>query len=214
MPQAANEVVAQTHKRRAVAQKLEGRTYSSSVEVKDPFVYFDSYLLNNSAALTVLFNNSSGAKPKSLSNYLYQQLPQGQAFDVYGLRVSYTAFNLVTDVKQLAIMAFFASTVLQVQINNKVPQYERSLASLIGGQMQAVSAPAVTVGSSNLTKWQADTVVHFNQKISLDQSTQWTVNIVKDIAPAASLGDGVLSTWNTTSDILRVECIGRLTAQL
>ena len=211
MSQTVNEVTAQTHKRRAVSQKLEGRTYSSSVEVKDPFVYFDSYLLNNSAAATILFNNASGAKARSLSNYLYQQLPQGQAFDVYGLRVSYTAFNLVTDVKQLAIMAFLSTTILQLQINNKVPQYERNLAALFGGQMHLITAPAVTVGSMNASKWTADTVVHFKQKISLDQSTQWTVNIVKDAAPAAALGDGVAVT---SSDILRVECIGRLTAQL
>jgi hypothetical protein len=211
MPQSGSEVLAQTHKRRTVSQKLEGRTYSASVEVKDPFVYYDSYLLNQSAASTILFNNASGAKARSLSNYLYQQLPQGQAFDVYGLRVSYTAFNLVTDVKQLAIMAFLSTTVLQVQINNKVPQYERNLAALFGGAMHIVSAPSATIDSANSTKWTADTVVHFKQKIPLDQSTQWTVNIVKDAAPAASLGDGVAVT---TSDILRVETIGRLTAQL
>jgi hypothetical protein len=117
-------------------------------------------------------------------------------------------------VKQLAIMSFLSTSVIQIQINNKVPVYERNIAAVFGGQMHILSAPAVTVNSANLSKWTADTVVHFKNKISLDQTTQWTVNILKDVAPAASLGDGVAATWNTTSDFLRVEMIGRLTAQL
>jgi hypothetical protein len=94
--------------------------------------------------------------------------------------------------------------VLQVVINNKVPTYERTLAGLIGGQLQVITAPAVTVNSQILSKWQADTVVHFKKAIKLDQTVQWTVNILKDAANAASL----------TGDYLRVEMIGRLTAQL
>lgn len=197
-----NEAVAEA-KRHEVSKKLEGRTYSASVEVKDPWVYYDTHVLDASTSPTILFNNSS-AKARSLSNYQYQQLPSGQAFDVYGLRVSYFGHAAEADADQLALITWLAKTVLQVQINNKVPQYERNLAALIGGAIQVVTAPAVTVNSRNLSVWTGNTVVKFKKKIELDQTTQWTVNILKDAANAAAL----------TGDYLRVEMIGRLTAQL
>lgn len=190
--------------RRQVSQKLEGRTYAAAVEVKDPWVYYDTYTLDASASPSILFNNASGTKAKSLTNYLFQQLPAGQAFDVYGLRIMYWAHAALDDAGQLALTTWMNKAVLQVQINNKVPSYERTLAGLIGGQVHAVTAPAVTVNSRNLSVWTANTLVAFKKKISLDQTTQWTVNILKDAANAAAL----------TGDYLRVEMIGRLTAQL
>jgi hypothetical protein len=190
-------------KREAVSAKLDNKTYSAAVEVKDPWVYYDTYTLDASASPTILFNNSS-AKARSLSNYQYQQLPSGQAFDIYGLRVSFWGSAAQSDVDMLAMTTFFAKAVLQVQINNKVPQYERNLAALLGGGVSVVTAPAVTVNSQNLTKWNADTVVRFKKKINLDQTTQWTVNILKDAANAANL----------TGSYLRVEMIGCLTARL
>ena len=197
------EAVATIQHRRQTSAKLEGKTYSASVEVKDPWVYYDTYTLDASASPTVLFNNSS-AKARSLSNYSYQQLPSGQAFDIYGLRVMYWGHAAEADADILSLTTFLNKSVLQVQINNKVPQYERTLAGLIGGALHVVTAPAVTVNSQVLSKWQADTMVHFKKKIALDQTTQWTVNILKDVANAAAL----------TGDYLRVEMIGRLTAQL
>ena len=190
-------------KRRQVSQKLEGRTYSASVEVKDPWVYYDTYVLDAAASPTVLFNNAS-SKARSLSNYQYQQLPSGQAFDVEGMRVSYYGHALMADATQQLLIDFLNKSIVQIQINNKVPSYERNLGALIGGQMQAVTAPAVTVNSRNLSVWTGNTIVRFKKKISLDQSTQWTVNIVKDAAPNAAL----------TADYLRIEMMGRLTAQL
>jgi hypothetical protein len=190
-------------KREQVSAKLDNKTYSAAVEVKDPWVYYDTYTLDASASPTILFNNSS-AKARSLSNYQYQQLPSGQAFDIDGLRVSFWGSAAQSDVDMLAMTTFFAKAVLQVQINNKVPQYERNLAALLGGGVSVVTAPAVTVNSQNLTKWNADTVVRFKKKINLDQTTQWTVNILKDAANAANL----------TGSYLRVEMIGCLTARL
>jgi hypothetical protein len=190
-------------KREQVSAKLDNKTYSAAVEVKDPWVYYDTYTLDASASPTILFNNSS-AKARSLSNYQYQQLPSGQAFDIDGLRVSFWGSAAQSDVDMLAMTTFFAKAVLQVQINNKVPQYERNLAALLGGGVSVVTAPAVTVNSQNLTTWNADTVVRFKKKINLDQTTQWTVNILKDAANAANL----------TGSYLRVEMIGCLTARL
>jgi len=190
-------------KRRNVSAKLEGQTYSGSVEVKDPWVYYDTYVLDAATSPTVLFNNST-AKVRSLSNYSYQQLPSGQAFDIFGLRVSYFSITALSDVALLALTTFLNKSVIQVQINNKVPQYERNIASCIGGAVQVVTAPAVTVNSQLLTKYTADTLVRFKKRIKLDQTTQWTVNILKDAANAAAL----------TGDYLRVEMIGTLTAQL
>lgn len=190
-------------KKEATSAKLENQTYSGSVEVKDPWVYYDTYVLDASASPTVLFNNSS-SKARSLSNYQYQQLPNGQAFDIWGLRISYWGAAAYTDVIMLAFTTFLAKAVLQVVINNKVPTYERNIGALLGGAVQVVTAPAVTVNSQNLSKWTADTLVHFKKRIKLDQSTQWTVNILKDAANAASL----------TGDYLRVEMIGVLTARL
>jgi len=190
-------------KRRDVSSKLEGRTYAAAVEVKDPWAYYDTYVLDAAASPTVLFNNSS-AKARSLSNYQYQQLPTGQAFDVAALRVSYWGHAAEADADQLSLITFLNKAVLQIQINNKVPTYERNLGALIGGQVHVVTAPAVTVNSRNLSVWTGNTVVRFKKKISLDQSTQWIVTILKDAANAAAL----------TGDYLRVEMIGRLTAQL
>lgn len=190
-------------KRIQADEKLEGRTYSKSFEVKDPWVYYDTYVLDASASPTVLFNNSS-AKARSLTNYQYQQLPSGQAFDVYGLRVSYWAATALTDASLLLWTTWAAKAVVQVGIINKVPTYERNLAALLGGQVQIITAPAVTVNSRDLSVWTGNTVVKFRKKIQLDQTTQWTVSILKDVANNAAL----------TGDYLRVEMIGRLTAKL
>lgn len=194
----------QEQKRRQVSQKLEGRTYAASVEVKDPFVYYDTHILDAGTGEVVLFNNASGVKPRSQTNYLFQQLPAGQAMDVYGLRVLYTSVTALADASQLALMTWLNRTILQVQINNKVPSYERTLAGLIGGSMQVVTAPAVTVNSRNLTQWTANTLVIFKKKIFIDQNIQWTVKLQREVANNAAL----------TGDYLRVETIGRLTAQL
>jgi hypothetical protein len=197
------ETAANVQKRQTVSEKLSNQTYSGAVEVKDPWVYYDTYVLDALVPPTVMFNNAV-AKARSLTNYTFQQLPSGQSFDITGMRVSYTSITALTDVAALALLAFLRVAVLQVVINNKVPTYERTLAGLIGGQLQVITAPAVTVNSQILSKWQADTVVHFKKAIKLDQTVQWTVNILKDAANAASL----------TGDYLRVEMIGRLTAQL
>jgi hypothetical protein len=190
-------------KRREVSDKLEGRTYSGSVEVKDPWPYYDTFVLDATAGPTILFNNSS-SRARSLSNYPYQQLPSGQAFDVSSIRVSYYSHAPMVDATQQLFLDFINRAVLQIQINNKVPAYERNLGSLIGGQVQAVISPAATYASRNMTAWTANTVVRFRKKIQLDQTTQWTVNILKDAANNAAI----------TGDYLRVEMIGRLTARL
>lgn len=202
MPEVSN-VPAQVQARINADSKLEGRTYSKSMEVRDPFCYYDTHVLDATTSPTVLFNNSS-AKARSLSNYQYQQLPAGQAFDVYALRIAYFASTAFADATQLLLTTWLNKAVLQVQINNKVPTYERNVGSLIGGQMHVVTAPAVTVNSRNLSIWTGNTVVKFKKKIQLDQQTQWTVNLLKDVANNAAL----------TGDYLRVEMIGRLTSKL
>lgn len=190
--------------RRKAMESLEGRTFSNKKDVRDPFVYFDTYTLDHLATPTVLFNNGNSAKARSLTNYPYQTLPAGQSFDIYGLRVSYKGHALVADATQQLILDFFATTVLQIQIVNQVPKYERALDALFGGQIHAVTAPAVTVNSRNLTTWTGDTVVRFKKKIYLDQTVQCTVNLLKDAAPNAALD----------ADLLRVEWIGRQTSLL
>jgi Tfp pilus assembly protein FimT len=110
----------------------------------------------------------------------------------------------MADATQQLLLDWMNKAVLNIQIQNKVPIYERNLAAVIGGQIQVVTAPAVTVNSQNLSKWQGSTVIRFKRKIELDQKTQWQVNILQDAAANAAL-DG---------DYLRVETIGRLTAQL
>lgn len=183
--------------------KLEGRTYSEKMEVRDPWTYYDTYVLDAATSPTILFNNSS-SKALSLSNYQYQQLPAGQAYDVYGLRVSYYASTAFSDVTALLWTTFINKAVMQFVINNKVPTFERNIGAIIGGAVQIITAPAVTVNSQVLSKWTADTVVKFKKKIELDQQTQWTVKILKDVANNAAL----------TGDYLRVELIGRLTSKL
>jgi hypothetical protein len=190
-------------KRRLASQKLEGRTYSGSIEIKDPWVYFDTAVLAHLTGVLVLFSSVATAA-RSLTNYPYKELPQGQAFDIHALRVSYYGHALMADATQQLLLDWMNKAVLNIQIQNKVPIYERNLAAVIGGQIQVVTAPAVTVNSQNLSKWQGSTVIRFKRKIELDQKTQWQVNILQDAAANAAL-DG---------DYLRVETIGRLTAQL
>jgi hypothetical protein len=203
MPDTPATAAASTAKRHATSARLSGKTYSSSVEIKDPWIYYDTYVLDAAAPPTILFNNAA-AKARSLCNYQYQQLPSGQSFDVYGLRLSYYGHAPEVDADVQTLFTFLNQAVLQVQINNKVPSYERNIGALIGGAIHVVTAPAVTVASQSLAKWTGDTLVHFNKKILLDQTTQWTVNILKDSANVAA----------QTGDYLRVEMIGRLTAQL
>jgi hypothetical protein len=198
-----NEATMEVERRKA-SESLEGRTFSKTRDVRDPYVYFDTYVLDAAATPTVLFNNGSNAKARSLTNYPFQTLPSGQSFDIHGLRVAYSGHALMADATQQLLMAFLRVTVLQVQITNKVPTYERSLDSLFGGQIHVVTAPAVTVNSQNLSKWQGDTVIRFKKKIYLDQTVQCSVNLLKDAAPDAAL----------TGDYLRVEWIGRQTSLL
>ena len=194
---------AQTRRRESISEKLSNRTYSASVEVKDPWVYHDTHVLDASTSPTVLFNNSS-SKALSLSNYQYQQLPQGQSFDVHALKVSYYSHAIMVDATQQLLLTWWNKSMLQVIINNKVPSFERNIGSLLGGAVQAVIAPAATYASRNMSSWVGNTIVHFKRKISLDQNTQWTIKILKDAANDASL----------TGDYLRVEMIGTLTCQL
>ena len=145
MNPAAEQAVA-----RKVSEKFTGKTYGGETDVRNPYVYYDTYVLDAAATPAVLFNNAA-AKVLSLSNYPYQQLPSAQSFDVTGLRISYYAHALMADATQQLMIDFLNQCTLQVQIVNKVPTYERNVAALIGGQIQAVTAPAVTVGSRNLS---------------------------------------------------------------
>jgi hypothetical protein len=188
---------------RKTGEKLEGKTYGAETDVRNPFCYYDSYVLDAAAPPTVLFNNAA-AKVLSLSNYPYQQLPSGQSFDVHGLRVSYYGHALMADATQQLLLDFLNACVLRVVIVNKVPSFERTIAGLIGGAMQVVTAPAVTVNSRNLSVWQGDTVVKFKEKIFLDRQTPWTVRIEKDAANNAAL----------TGDRIRVEMFGKLIIQV
>jgi len=198
MTPAAEQAVA-----RKVSEKFTGKTYGGETDVRNPYVYYDTYTLDAAATPAVLFNNAA-AKVLSLSNYPYQQLPSAQSFDVTGLRVSYKAHALMADATQQLLLDFLNACTLRIVITNKVASYERNLAALIGGQIQAVTAPAVTVNSRNLSQWTGNTVVKFKQKIFLDSQTPWTVRIEKDAAPNAAL----------TADLLRVEMIGRLEIQV
>jgi hypothetical protein len=188
---------------RKVGEKFEGKTYGTETDTRNPYVYYDTYVLDAAAPPTVLFNNAT-AKLLSVSNYPYQQLPSGQSFDVTGLRVSYYCHALAADATQQLMIDFLNQAVLQVQIVNKVPSFERNVGALLGGQVQAVTAPAVTVNSRNLSIWTGNTVVRFKQKIFLDRQTPWMVRILKDAAPNAAL----------TGDYLRVEMIGKLIIQV
>jgi hypothetical protein len=198
MSPAAEQAVA-----RKVTEKFSGKTYGGETDIRDPHVYYDTYTLDAAGTPAVLFNNAA-AKVLSLSNYPFQQLPSAQSFDVTGLRVSYKAHALMDDATQQLLLDFLNVCTLRVSITNKVPVYERNVAALIGGQIQAVTAPAVTVGSRNLSQWIGNTVVKFKRKIYLDSQTPWTVRIEKDAAPNAAL----------TADLLRVEMIGRLEIQV
>lgn len=188
---------------RKAGLKLEGKTYGTETDKRDPFTYYDTYVLDAAVPPAVLFNNAA-AKVLSLSNYPYQQLPSGQSFDVHGLRVSYYSHALQADATQQLMLDFLNNCVLQVQIVNKVPSYERNVAALIGGQIQAVTAPAVTVGSRNLSIWTGNTLIKFKEKIFLDRQTPWAVRLLKDIPNNAAL----------TGDYLRVEMIGTLILQV
>jgi hypothetical protein len=188
---------------RKAGLKLEGKTYGTETDKRDPFTYYDTYVLDAAVPPAVLFNNAA-AKVLSLSNYPYQQLPSGQSFDVHGLRVSYYSHALQADATQQLMLDFLNQCVLQVQIVNKVPSYERNVAALIGGQIQGVTAPAVTVGSRNLSIWTGNTLIKFKEKIFLDRQTPWMVRLLKDAPNNAAL----------TGDYLRVEMIGTLILQV
>lgn len=183
--------------------KLKGRTYSGAIEVKDPWPYYDTYTLDAAAANTQLFNNGV-PKVIQLSNYPYTNLPMGQAFDIHGIRVSYWAHAAIDDAGQLALTTFLNRTYMNLKIANKNPSYERNLGALFGGQIHAVTAPAATINSRNLSVWTGNTIVKFNKKIEIDETVQFTVNFEKVAANAAAL----------TGDYIRVELIGRLTSLL
>lgn len=187
----------------ASMNKMRGRTYSGAIEVKDPFIYFDTQIIDAATANQQLFNNGV-PKAIQLSNYPYTNLPMGQAFDIHGLRVSWWGHAAESDVDQLALTTFLNQTYVNLKIANKNPSYERNLAALFGGQVQVVTAPAVTVNSRNLSVWTGNTTVKFNKKIEIDETVQFTFNIEKMAAAAAAI----------RGDYLRVELIGRLTSLL
>lgn len=196
-----NEKVTQ-EKSRKVGESFDGKTYGEGIEIKNPYYYYDTHILDAGVVPVTLFNNAV-ARNLSLTNYPYQQLPSGQSFDITGMRVSYYSHALAADATQQLFLDWIQNTVLQVQIVNKVPSFERNLAALLGGQVQMVTAPAVTVGSRNLSVWTGNTVVKFKQKIYVDRQTPWFVRIQRDLANNAAL----------TGDWLRVEMVGVLRQQ-
>jgi len=179
---------------------LEGRSFDDTI--RDPFVYFDTYVLAAGGGTITLFNNSANSgKTAAQTNYSFQQLPSGQAFDIQGIRVSYYAHALMADATQQLFLDWCNTCVFELHITNLTAVYQRPLASLLGGQVQAVTAPAVTVNSKNLSSWTADTVIRFKNKVYVDQQVQATVDLVQMAAPNAAL----------SGDYLRVEWLGRRT---
>jgi len=187
---------------RKTGESFEGKTYGKEVETKNPFYYYDTHILDAAVVPVTLFNNAI-ARNLSQTNYPYQQLPAGQSFDITGMRVSYYSHALAADATQQLFLDWINNVTVQVQIVNKVPSFERNLAALLGGQVQMVTAPALTVGSRNLSVWTGNTLVKFKEKIYVDRQTPWFVRLQRDVANNAAL----------TGDWLRVEMQGILRQQ-
>jgi hypothetical protein len=185
--------------RRKAASQLEGKTYGSQKEVKSPWTYYDTYILAAAAGKVTLFNNSV-SRAEDLSNYQYQQIPQGQAFDIMAMQLQYIGSALKTDVMLNNLVLWMNQAVIEVVVANKTPTFQSNLALALGGAMFLRTAPAVTVNSGFMSNYNANGIIPFQKKIYLDQGTKFTVDIKQTIANDAGL----------TGDKLRVGLIGKL----
>lgn len=190
---------AQAVSRKRAAAALEGKTYGSQKERKSPWVYFDTYILAAAAGKVTLFNNST-SRAQDLSNYQYQQVPQGQAFDIVAMQLQYVGHAALDDAALNNFILWANQATIELTIANKVPHYQNNLLLAIGGAMAVLTAPAVTVNSKILSNYNANGIIPFAKKIQLDQGTKFTVDINQTIANAAGL----------TGDKLRVGLIGNL----
>jgi len=185
--------------RRKAAAQLEGKTYGSQKEVKAPWIYYDTYVLAAAAGKVTLFNNSA-SRSEDLSNYQYQQIPQGQAFDIMAMQLQYVASALKTDAMLNNLVLWMNQAVIEISVANKTPSFQSNLALALGGAMFLRTAPAVTVNSGFMSNYNANGIIPFQKKIYLDQGTKFTVDIKQTIANDAGL----------TGDKLRVGLIGKL----
>lgn len=192
-----NQSVVQS--RRRAASQLEGKTYGSQKEVKAPWVYYDTYVLAAAAGKVTLFNNSA-SRAEDLSNYQYQQIPQGQSFDISAMQIQYIGSALKTDVMLNNLILWMNQAVIEVVVANKTPTYQNNLGCAIGGALLIRTAPAVTVNSNFGSNYNANGIVVFGKKIMLDQGTKFTVDLKQTIANDAGL----------TGDKLKISLIGKL----
>jgi hypothetical protein len=192
-----NQTVALSRKRAQAT--LEGKTYGSQKEIKSPWIYFDTFILAAAAGKVTLFNNSA-SRSEDLSNYQYQQIPQGQAFDIFAMQLQYIAHAAQDDAALTALILWMNQATIEISVANKTPTYQNNLAVAMGGALLVMTAPAVTVNSKILSNYNANGIIPFQKKIQLDQGTKFTVDIKQTIANAAAL----------TGDKLRVALIGKL----
>jgi len=191
--------IEQANSRKRAQSTLEGKTYGSQKEVKAPWIYFDTYVLAHAAGKTTLFNNSQ-SRAEDLSNYQYQQIPQGQAFDIVAIQLQYIGAVLKTDVMLNNLVLWMNQATIELVVANKTPHYQNNLALAVGGAFFVQTAPAVTVNSKFMSNYNANGIIALQKKIQLDQGTKFTFDIKQTIAPDAGL-DG---------DKLKVGLVGRL----
>lgn len=156
-------------------------------------------MLAAAAGKVTLFNNSA-SRAEDLSNYQYQQIPQGQAFDIMAMQLQYIAGALKTDAMLNNLVLWMNQAVVEISVANKTPSFQCNLALAFGGAMFLRTAPAVTVNSGFMSNYNANGIIPFQKKIYLDQGTKFTVDIKQTIANDAGL----------TGDKLRVGLIGKL----
>jgi hypothetical protein len=191
--------IEQANQRKRAQSTLEGKTYGSQKEVKAPWIYFDTYILAAAAGKVTLFNNSA-SRAEDLSNYQYQQIPQGQAFDIVAIQLQYVGSALKTDVMLNNMILWMNQATIELSIANKTPHFQCNLALAMGGAFFVQTAPAVTVNSKFMSNYNANGIISLQKKIQLDQGTKFTFDIKQTIANDAGL----------TGDKLKVGLIGRL----
>jgi hypothetical protein len=188
---------AEHQKSLAAAERLSGKSYGGKIVVDNPWVYYDTYVLAAAGGVSTLFNNAA-PRARYLSNYPFQFLPKGQAFDIYGFRFHYFSITAASDVNMLAILKWLNQTVVNVAVNNLTPQYEQNLADAFGGALHIVTAPAVTVNSQVQSKWQANGNIVLKKPILVDENVQFL----------ATFTEGAANVAGMTGDYMRVEAVG------
>lgn len=187
--------------------QLDEGTYAKSGGEIRSWDYWSQYVVAADTVVKQLFATQKGGTDFTRLDQTNiptaGQIPSSQKLVIKGIALEYVGGAAKADANIIAIRKWLATTVLQVQINDKAPSFQMSLSRLMGLSLFLFNDPTTAAEPVSFTSREnASPIYLLERPITLAAQTPFNVSITPGVAAAAQQATDV--------DVLYVHLLGDL----